>query len=139
MNKITRTMVALAAGMSLAGAVGSAAAAVEVRFVGADNYSDVGQFEHFPIQALSLALEVRAESKVYADDVNSEAAPGYAVFNARAGYAFRIGEHRAYAYARLDNILSKRYAGSVIVNESNRRFYEAAPARRLLVGMRTEF
>lgn len=46
MNKITRAMVSMAAALSLAIAAGGASAAVEVRFVGADNYSDVGQFEH---------------------------------------------------------------------------------------------
>ena len=30
---------------------------------------------------------------------------------------------------RVDNVLDRRYAGSVIVNEGNARFYEPAPGR----------
>ena len=33
------------------------------------------------------------------------------------------------ASARVDNVLDRRYAGSVIVNESNGRYYEPAPGR----------
>ena len=33
------------------------------------------------------------------------------------------------AAARIDNLLSRRYAGSVIVNEGNGRFFESAPDR----------
>lgn len=47
MNRIKRRSVAVAAALSLGMAAGLASAEVEVRFVGVDNYSDVGQFEHF--------------------------------------------------------------------------------------------
>ena len=33
------------------------------------------------------------------------------------------------ATLRVDNVLDRRYAGSVIVNEGNSRFYEPAPGR----------
>jgi iron complex outermembrane receptor protein len=36
------------------------------------------------------------------------------------------------AHVRVDNALDRRYAGSVIVNEANGRFFEAAPGRRFV-------
>jgi iron complex outermembrane receptor protein len=33
------------------------------------------------------------------------------------------------ASARIDNVTDRRYAGSVIVNESNGRYFEPAPGR----------
>ena len=79
---------------------------------------------------------MRTESKVYADDLNSDAAPGYAVFNLRAGQEFRSGRTKWYLFGRLDNIFDRNYAGSVIVNDGNRRFFEPAAGRRLFVGLR---
>jgi iron complex outermembrane receptor protein len=90
-------------------------------------------------EALSVGLEMRADTKVYVNDANSEAAPGYAVFNARAGYEFRLAGARMFFYARVDNLFDRMYAGSVIVNDANGRFYEAAAGRRVFAGLRTVF
>jgi len=38
-------------------------------------------------------------------------------------------------FVRIDNLADETYAGSVIVNESNGRFYEPAPGRNYLVGV----
>ena len=38
-------------------------------------------------------------------------------------------------FARGDNLTGKRYAGSVIVNEGNGRFFEPAPGRTWAVGL----
>jgi len=35
----------------------------------------------------------------------------------------------------VDNLLDRRYAGSVIVNEGNARYFEPAPGRNWTVGM----
>jgi iron complex outermembrane recepter protein len=37
------------------------------------------------------------------------------------------------ATARVDNLLDRRYAGSVIVNEGNGRFFESAPGRNYIL------
>lgn len=104
---------------------------------GTPKHSLFTQLEYKPRQDLTLAAEMRVESKVYVDDVNSDAAPGYAVFNLRVGQEFRIGGAKVVAYGRIDNLFDRNYAGSVIVNESNRRFFEPAAGRRLFVGVRT--
>jgi len=89
-----------------------------------------------PLAPLTLGAEMRVDSRVYADDLNTQAAPGYAVFNLRAGYEFRIGPTRVYLFGRIDNVADRRYIGSVIVNEANGRYFEPAPGRRFFIGLR---
>ncbi len=95
--------------------------------------------EYRPADAFSVGLETRVESKAYVDDLNSDAAPGYAVFNVRAGYEFRMQSTKMYLFGRIDNLLNKNYAGSVIVNDGNGRFFEPAAGRRVFVGLRSMF
>lgn len=88
---------------------------------------------------VTTALEMRADSKAYVNDINSDAAGGYAVFNLRAGYEFKAGAAKMMLFGRVDNVFDRAYAGSVVVNDGNQRFFEPAPGRRLYVGMRTQF
>ncbi len=39
-----------------------------------------------------------------------------------------------HAFARIDNLLDRRYVGSVIVNDGNGRYFEPAPGRSFLLG-----
>ena len=38
-------------------------------------------------------------------------------------------------FGRVDNLFDREYVGSVIVNESNNRYYEPAPGRNYGVGL----
>lgn len=118
---------------------GTNAIAAGTRLPGVPAHSLFTGIEVRPRQAMTVGLEMRAESKVYVDDINSDAAPGYAVFNMRAGYESAIGSMKLYLFGRIDNLFDKNYAGSVIVNESNGRFFEPAAGRRLFVGLRSMF
>lgn len=89
-----------------------------------------------PSEAVRLGAVLHAESRVLADDINSEGAPGYFTLGLNADRSFRLGSRPASAFVRIDNLLDRTYSGSVIVNESNRRFYEAAAGRTLLAGVR---
>jgi iron complex outermembrane receptor protein len=80
-------------------------------------------------------VEARALSRVFVNDANSDAASGFALVNANAGYLARLGSVDLAGFARVDNILGRRYAGSVIVNEGNARFFEPAPGRNWTVGV----
>lgn len=51
------------------------------------------------------------------------------------GYVKQVGPWALSAYARIDNLFDRRYAGSVIVNESNGRYYEPAPGRGVGLGV----
>ena len=73
--------------------------------------------------------EVRRSGKVYVNDANSDAAGSFVTLAVSAGYVFDFRGWNLSAAARIDNLLSRRYAGSVIVNEGNGRFFESAPDR----------
>jgi len=74
-------------------------------------------------------LEALGRARIYADDRNSDAAAGYWVTNWRAGFAQETRHWRFSEFARLDNVANRAYVGSVIVNETNSRFFEPAPGR----------
>ena len=80
------------------------------------------------------ALEVRNVTQMYVDDSNTDAAAGYTVAAVRAGVERKIGDWTASAFARVDNLSDTTYAGSVIVNEANRRYFESAPGRNWTIG-----
>jgi iron complex outermembrane receptor protein len=82
-----------------------------------------------------LAVEVRAQSRIYVNDLNSDRAPGYAVANLAIARTLEVGNTRPRLFARVDNVFDRRYAGSVIVNEGNSRFFEPAPGRTWLAGV----
>lgn len=88
-------------------------------------------------EAVNAGLEMRMESKTYVNDLNSDAAPGYAVFKARLSREFQFNGAKMVLYGRIDNLLDRTYAGSLIINNNNGRYFEAAPGRRLFVGART--
>ena len=87
-----------------------------------------------PASGFHAAMEGWHNAKVYVDDQNSEAASGYTVWNARAGFEQRSGAWRFSEFLRVDNLQDRAYIGSVIVAESNRRFYEPAPGRSVMIG-----
>lgn len=88
-----------------------------------------------PPQGWQAGIEGRYLSRLYAEDANDAAAPGYVVAALSAGYIKRLGEWELSAYARVDNLFDRHYAGSVIVNESNGRYYEPAPGRSVGMGV----
>ncbi|HWG71575.1 MAG TPA: TonB-dependent receptor [Steroidobacteraceae bacterium] len=77
----------------------------------------------------STTLETLGRAQIYADDRNSDAAAGYWVTNLRAGFEQETKHWRFSEFARIDNLADRTYVGSVIVNETNSRFFEAAPGR----------
>jgi iron complex outermembrane recepter protein len=89
---------------------------------------------------LGAALESVANSKVYPDDANAAPpAPGYAVLNARVQAKQPLGQWALVEFVRANNLLDRRYVGSVIVGESNKRFYEAAPGRNWTLGLSARY
>jgi iron complex outermembrane receptor protein len=83
----------------------------------------------------SAALEMRMVGSVPVDDRNTDASGGYTVFNARIGWEQKSGGWTLNEFVRVDNLTGKRYIGSVIVNESNGRFFEPSPGRNYLAGI----
>jgi iron complex outermembrane receptor protein len=86
------------------------------------------------------ALETIANTKLYPDDANqANPAPGYAIANLRVQAQQRLGSWRVKEYARVNNLLDRGYIGSVIVGDSNRRYYEAAPGRNWVIGASMQY
>jgi iron complex outermembrane receptor protein len=92
-----------------------------------------------PSLGFSTAIEGRYNSKVYVDDTNSDSAPGYTIFNVRAGFQQNVNNWRFSEYVRVENIFDKDYIGSIRVNDSNLRFYEPAAGRNYMVGVSASY
>ncbi len=92
------------------------------------------ELTYSPERGFRAGLEARHSSKVWVDDANSDAAAAYSVVNARVGWLLPVAHWRVEGFARLDNVTDRRYAGSVIVNEGNGRYFEPAQGRVWLVG-----
>lgn len=81
--------------------------------------------------------------RTFANDTNTASANGYAVAGLHVGYQLSRGAAgdtpRWQLWARLDNLFNRRYAGTLIVNDGNGRFFEPAAGRRLTIGVRAQF
>jgi len=83
----------------------------------------------------TFTLELRHNGAVPVNDRNSDAAAAYTVANAGVRFEQTRGPWQWRQFVRVDNLAGRRYAGSVIVNEGNGRFFETAPGRTLLAGV----
>ena len=70
------------------------------------------------------------------NDLGSDRAPAYFVAGADLGYGLELDSGRLRAFLRVDNLFDRRYAGSVIVNDANGRYFEPAPGRTAMLGLR---
>lgn len=88
-----------------------------------------------PENGLSAGVDVRYSDRIYVNDINSQYAPSYTVAGANVGYNWNVKDLSIKTFARVDNLFNKDYSGSVIVNESNGRFYEPAEGRNWSAGL----
>ncbi|MFA2886829.1 TonB-dependent receptor family protein [Acinetobacter pittii] len=89
-----------------------------------------------PSHGLYGGVDVQYMDKVYVNDTNSDVAPSYSVTSANVGYAWVMGDWKVNSFARVDNLFDKNYAGSVIVNDGNGRYFEPADGRNWSAGLR---
>ena len=82
-----------------------------------------------------LGAEWRHVGDIAANDSNSTLAPAYDVLALSTRYTRQWGAWKLSAFARIDNLADRKYVGSVIVNEGNGRYYEAAPGRQWMAGV----
>jgi iron complex outermembrane receptor protein len=82
------------------------------------------------------ALEMRYNSKVYVNDANTANVSEYTIFSLRGQFRQRLNDWTITEYARIDNIFDEKYVGSVRVNDANSRFYEPAPGRNWIMGIK---
>ncbi|MFZ6646512.1 TonB-dependent receptor family protein [Undibacterium sp. TJN25] len=109
--------------------------AAGARLPGVARQALFGSLAWTPPQGWRASLEGRYVDSVSVDDANSDAAPAFFTASASTGYLWIKDRWTMNAYARVDNLFDRKYAGSVIVNESNGRFFEAAPGRNGSAGL----
>ncbi|SDM72235.1 iron complex outermembrane recepter protein [Oryzisolibacter propanilivorax] len=80
-------------------------------------------------------VEWRHLGSIAANDSNSVLTPSYGVLAASAGHTLQRGAWKLDTFARIDNLTDRQYVGSVIVNESNGRYFEGAPGRQWMLGL----
>ena len=73
------------------------------------------------------------------NDLGTDAAPSYFVAAADVGYGFDVASGQLRTFARIDNLFDRKYAGSVIVNDANGRYFEPAPDRTLMLGVQWQW
>jgi iron complex outermembrane recepter protein len=83
----------------------------------------------------NTGVEVVHTGALYVNDTNTDAAPAATVLNLRAGFAQDLAGWHFTQLVRVDNAGNHSYAGSVIVNEGNRRFFEPALPRNWLLAV----
>lgn len=91
-------------------------------------------WEPRPVPAV-FTLELRHMGSIFVNDTNTDAAPAYTVASLGAQFKRQQGPWELRALARVDNLTNRVYAGSVIVNEGNQRYFETAPGRSAFVGV----
>ena len=96
-------------------------------------------FGYQPEMGWYAGSDIRYMSGIMANDKNSERAPGWTVVGLNSGYKFGAGNWVMDLFGRVDNLFDREYAGSVIVNESNGRYYEPAPGRNYGVGLSVSY
>ena len=84
-------------------------------------------------------VEVVHTGKLYVNDLNTDAASAATLLNLRAGFQQSVGEWQFSQLLRVDNAADRKYAGSVIVNEGNSRFFEPAMPRNWLVALKARY
>ena len=83
-----------------------------------------------------LALELRYQGQMPVNDRNSDFSPSATVGALRLSHSVPLGPGTLSLLARLDNLTDKVYAGAVIVNEGNARYFETAAGRTALLAVR---
>ena len=70
------------------------------------------------------------------NDRNTDFSPAALLLGLRLSHSVPLGPGTLSLLARLDNVTNRAYAGAVIVNEANGRYFETAAARNALLSLR---
>lgn len=104
-----------------------------------DNYGSM-RFEHGHATGWREGLTLSGVGSVTVNDINTDRAAGYGLIGADVSYDFALGgSSHLLLSARADNLANRRYAGSVIVNDGNGRYFEPGADRSYMLGARLTF
>lgn len=82
-----------------------------------------------------LTVEKTVSSSYFVDDPNTVRNAAWTSTDVRAGLDVKLAAWSVSAFGGVANLWNARYAGSVIVNAANGRFFEPAPPRSFFVGV----
>ena len=85
-------------------------------------------------RSVYIAAEIKHQGRVITNDVGDDSASAVTPLGARVGVQQQWCKVRQSAFLRGDNFSGKTYAGTVIVNEANRRCFEPAAGWTWLAG-----
>jgi len=87
------------------------------------------------MHGFNAAVEIQHVGKLYANDRNTAFAPAHTIGSVRAGFAQSSGRFEITQYVRVNNVTGRNYSSSVIVNDTNSRYFEPSPLRNWMAGI----
>lgn len=109
------------------------------RIPGLPRHNGWGELRWLPGGGLDLALAANALDRVWANDQNTESAPGFVDLSVGVEHRWTTGGIQLTEFVRGNNLLNRDLVGSVIVNENNGRYFEPAPGRHGQAGVTVTF
>ena len=104
-----------------------------------DNYGSL-RLEHGTDLGWRQGVTLQGVGSVTVNDTDTQRAAGYALVDIDTSYTFALGvTTRLQLSASIDNLADRRYIGTVIVNDSNGRYFEPGPDRTYMLGARLTF
>ncbi|BBD79045.1 TonB-dependent receptor family protein [Aerosticca soli] len=104
-----------------------------------ENYGSL-RLQHGATLGWREGVTLTGIGSVMANDTNTARAAGYGLIGADVTYAFALGASAHLQLSgRIDNLADRRYVGTVIVNDSNGRYYEPGPGRSYMLGAQLTF
>ena len=90
-------------------------------------------------RSVEIAVEGRTVSSIAVNDTNTAYSRAYNIVNLRAVARQESSDWTLSEFVRLDNVFDRTYVGSIIVNQANAQFYESAPARNWILGVKASY
>ncbi|MGH8335530.1 MAG: TonB-dependent receptor domain-containing protein, partial [Gammaproteobacteria bacterium] len=88
------------------------------------------------LQGFFTTVSTLVRSQVFVNGQNSAAAQGYGAMNWATGIEQRRGPWHLSEFVRVENLFNRNYIAAVVIADSNGAFYEAAPGRNVIAGIR---
>ncbi len=107
------------------------------RIAGTQRQSAYAELAWQPRAGTDIGIEAKSGSALFANDANTESAPRHTLLALRASHRYTLQPGFTLdLLARLDNLTDRAWAGSVIVNDANGRYYESGSPRAWWIGAR---
>ncbi len=106
---------------------------------GIPNRAAYAELKYTHSSGFSGGLEYKNQGKVFVNDTNTDFAAAYGVANIKLGFSANTGPWKFNVGARVENLTNKKFAGSVIVNEGNSRFFEPGQGKNWLINANAAF